>query len=108
MPSGPDQTGYCLSHTKTEYISSHLNAWILGSNEITYRYIEGGIEPIVSVVSGAIGRRIRIATSTANPTEICLAWPAGVTLSCTHDSSVRGQLLLNEYDLFIVSMIHTM
>ncbi len=51
--------------------------------------MEGGIELMESLVSGAMGRRIRIATSTANPTEICLAWPAGVTLSCTHESSLN-------------------
>ncbi len=51
------------------------------------------MEPIVSVTSGAMGRRIRIATNTANPTDICLAWPAGVTLSCTQNSSIRGQLV---------------
>ena len=51
------------------------------------------MELIESVVSGAMGRRIRMATSTASPTEICLAWPAGVTVSCIHIQSSRGQSL---------------
>ena len=50
------------------------------------------MDPIESLVSGAMGRRIRIATSTASPTEICRAWPAGVTLSCKRQRHTVSRL----------------
>ena len=50
---------------------------------VTHKYMEGGRVLMVLLVSGATGSRIRMATNTARPTDICRACPADVTLSCT-------------------------